>query len=360
MRNYVEIKGELNSLELERRNLKSKKVKIVEDIENIIKSHSELLSILPKNIELIDSKTLEDRFNLLEEQIDSLNINEDEKFKLIETVVDSRIKIKEIDPEIEELDNKMIALGPELYNRKTYVMDRVLELQKIKFERESLEKEISDQKKELLNDKYSEIKISRREVISKLEEKYKVLRAKEEEIRKEENLYEDAKLIAEEKIKEEKEKEEKEKLVVVNDEKVDEENKENIVSDIDETKYVTEEKNMDNEVKEVKNTSDILEVESKDESLENNSEVNEQQEEQVEALAPEKPKKVKKVTKANFNLKLNTIKKAGKIALGVGALALTVAFFIANPLLLTKFIPQALGELGAAALTISTIKERKK
>lgn len=359
MKSYVELSNELNKLETERRSLKDTKGKMVEEIEAIIRTHPEypnLSKILPKNIKLIDSEHLEDRFNLLEEEISNLKISDEEK----QIVANAREKVKDIETKIEELDNQMIALGPDLYNRKTYVIDRVLELQKIKTERETIEAELEIQNEELLKEKYNEIIFGRKKVIFNLEQKHKELLKKEDEIRKEENLYQDARLITEEKLKETKENEE---LVVVSDEEqnvnsnVEEQEvntevtNENVVN-IDPTQYVSEEEN------EVKNVENNLSVEESQEKQP--EETKEENNEQIESLVPEEPKKVKKVEKANLKLRLNALKKAGKIALGVGALALTVAFFIANPLLITQFIPQMLGEVGAAALAVSTIRERKK
>lgn len=363
MKSYVELSNELNKLETERRSLKDTKGKMVEEIEAIIRSHPEypnLSKILPKNIKLIDSEHLEDRFNLLEEEISNSKISDEEK----QIVSNAREKVKDIETKIEELDNQMIALGPDLYNRKTYVIDRVLELQKIKTERETIEAELEIQKEELLKEKYNEIIFGRKKVIFNLEQKRKELLKKEDEIRKEENLYQDARLITEEKLKETKENEE---LVVVSDEEQNvnsnvEEQEANTevtnenIANIDPTQYVSEEEN------EVKNVENHLSVEENQEKQpeETKEETKEENNEQVESLVPEEPKKVKKVEKANLKLRLNALKKAGKIALGVGALALTVAFFIANPLLITQFIPQMLGEVGAAALAVSTIRERKK
>lgn len=363
MKSYVELSNELNKLETERRSLKDTKGKMVEEIEAIIRSHPEypnLSKILPKNIKLIDSEHLEDRFNLLEEEISNSKISDEEK----QIVSNAREKVKDIETKIEELDNQMIALGPDLYNRKTYVIDRVLELQKIKTERETIEAELEIQKEELLKEKYNEIIFGRKKVIFNLEQKHKELLKKEDEIRKEENLYQDARLITEEKLKETKENEE---LVVVSDEEqnvnsnveeqeVNTEVTNDNIANIDPTQYVSEEEN------EVKNVENHLSVEENQEKQpeETKEETKEENNEQVESLVPEEPKKVKKVEKANLKLRLNALKKAGKIALGVGALALTVAFFIANPLLITQFIPQMLGEVGAAALAVSTIRERKK
>jgi len=347
MNTYVELKEKEKQLLEKIEKIKEENIELLSVLDGYKEEYSEDFTVIAKDLRNSEPEKVIYRLVVLQDDVKmSNNISEEDKQKISNMIDEIAEKCSEKDSEYRKIARENNKNTMELEKRKEYVVSK---FEEIKAKEDKIE--VLEQKKKfyenIIYNKFSEhaIIVEAKKILNGINIEKDLLEIEIENILTEPGLKEDLDIVNEElKLDEQpkevnEESEQKELKTIKKEETVEKETTEEKTLETKEEKLEDTEKNITPELKLVNEKNDS---ETKEE---------ENEEQDLEAVKPEKPHRVIFKKKASPEL-INKIKNGGKMTLGILAIGAAVAAIIVNPV--------ALIAVPAGAVIYEKVKNKKK
>lgn len=142
MESYIKLKEEMNNLQKELEESQNEKASIFKPLYEIEDKYKDFLEgCLPKNIH---SSTMNLRITVLEEEVKSLRILEEEKEKILNEIINIKDRIRLNSERQQKIEEEIKNTSPVLERRRNYVLEKIEEKEKIENNISEIEKRIGE------------------------------------------------------------------------------------------------------------------------------------------------------------------------------------------------------------------------